>query len=499
MKSLSNAEKSYFKKFALLNLSSKGTSNHVLLFDLIDNQDPYDETSIKAGLKTHHVKTDLKTLKVYLEKLIYKSMAIYHSDSTHQNKVKADLSEIEFALHKGLADIALSKVKKLKKFCLQHEYYYPLMRCCNLQQHAQPEYYQNNEEAALELANEVQLYSDRYLNNWNLIQLHNSVLRITKNSRLEPHEIPESDRKKLRAILKHDLLQTEDRALTNSNKCVFHLALSHIYYALGTRHDKKQLYHSQRMMSLMEENKESNFSKNYVVALLNHLATLYRVGVYTEYLRYSKIATQYGLENPEIKPYMLLVYAQETEMNNSNGKFIESIQLYEENLALMTSKTDAAYGPVVYNSTQLLLAVAHYALRNYRKAAEHLSLMELTSTDRLTAEDYRMHFESRLLHIVLSLSKEKFDLAESQIRSLTRWSKQHRSDLLNSQLITSALNRIIGTPTSDQLEIYKTLESQLFDEKYAGNLLEFKYFLFDKWVEAIATNKSYAETMVRKI
>ena len=68
IKSLTKAEKRYFKVFASAANSNK---NYILLFDYLDRQQSYDEKDLKAHFRDMAFSRQLHVTKIYLSKIWY--------------------------------------------------------------------------------------------------------------------------------------------------------------------------------------------------------------------------------------------------------------------------------------------------------------------------------------------------------------------------------------------------------------------------------------------
>ncbi|MEZ4950160.1 MAG: hypothetical protein R2784_12335 [Saprospiraceae bacterium] len=57
----------------------EGEKNYLKLFDLVSNQEEYDEESVKEAFKGEKIVNSLHVTKNYLVKLILKSLKLYYS------------------------------------------------------------------------------------------------------------------------------------------------------------------------------------------------------------------------------------------------------------------------------------------------------------------------------------------------------------------------------------------------------------------------------------
>src|ERR1051325_62127 len=79
IKSLTKSEKRFFKLFSSL---THGDKNHLKLFDAIERQKTYDESAIREKFSDKKFIRHLPAVKIYLQKMIMRSLRSFHSEST---------------------------------------------------------------------------------------------------------------------------------------------------------------------------------------------------------------------------------------------------------------------------------------------------------------------------------------------------------------------------------------------------------------------------------
>ncbi len=114
VKSMSKSEKRYFKIFAKQHQLKEG-NKYVYLFDLIDHQDQYDDKAItKKFLKTYS-KTNMSSIKYYLNNLIMRSLRAFHEDKTLDRKIDNLFQDIHILYERGLFDQCLEILNQLSQ------------------------------------------------------------------------------------------------------------------------------------------------------------------------------------------------------------------------------------------------------------------------------------------------------------------------------------------------------------------------------------------------
>ena len=124
IKSLSKAEKRYFKLFVA---STQGDKNYLRLFDYIDRQEQDDEKAIKKHFASEKFTRQLHVTKIYLFKLILKSLRNYHQKISIDAEIKDLLRDVEILFRKDLLDPCHYTLEKAYKLATTHEkiHYFP--------------------------------------------------------------------------------------------------------------------------------------------------------------------------------------------------------------------------------------------------------------------------------------------------------------------------------------------------------------------------------------
>lgn len=102
--SLTPEEKGYYKKLAKRH-TARGT-NYVKLFDAINDQEVFEEKSLKQEFKHYAV------MKVYLKDMITDSLMIYHKFNHPHIELLNEIQRIHIFLIKGMVDEAIKVLKK---------------------------------------------------------------------------------------------------------------------------------------------------------------------------------------------------------------------------------------------------------------------------------------------------------------------------------------------------------------------------------------------------
>ncbi|MBL4703235.1 MAG: hypothetical protein JKY54_01855 [Flavobacteriales bacterium] len=115
IKSLSQTEKTYFRKWAK-SFSSK-PSNYLELFDAIESQKRYDETKLKETVGNRY----FAQYKKHLNTKLLESLRLYHSANSIEAEINAYIQNFEILKGKGLIYAAQKALSKAKKSAIKHQ------------------------------------------------------------------------------------------------------------------------------------------------------------------------------------------------------------------------------------------------------------------------------------------------------------------------------------------------------------------------------------------
>ena len=114
IRSMSKSEKRYFKMES--KKAGNKTSNHIKLFDTINNLEDYDEEVLKKKLKKEKFVEHLSAEKRYLYQAVLKSIRNFNSDKSIFTQLKNMVMDANQLLGRGLytqAEKMLDKAHKM--------------------------------------------------------------------------------------------------------------------------------------------------------------------------------------------------------------------------------------------------------------------------------------------------------------------------------------------------------------------------------------------------
>ncbi|MBI2270877.1 MAG: hypothetical protein HYU69_11080 [Bacteroidetes bacterium] len=121
IKSLSSAEKRYFKIFSTIHSGKSFNKKYIILFDAIDRLKQYDEKKLKTRLKDDTLKSNLKMFKSYVSEVILNSLEKYHQNSTKQLQVNHLFAQAHILCSKRLFPLCEKVLKKAESIAESEE------------------------------------------------------------------------------------------------------------------------------------------------------------------------------------------------------------------------------------------------------------------------------------------------------------------------------------------------------------------------------------------
>ncbi len=289
IKSMNRNEKGYFKKFAGIN-SKKGEGNYLRLFDCIDLMDTYDESLIKKKFAGEKFIDQLNVTKLYLQKMIIKSLRNYYGDNDPEVQRLNAMAEITLLFKKRLYDSALRQIEKAKALLAEQEL--QLLYLHLVQMEFQIYLRKGMYEEILDLGEgKLKTEKEALATYENLCEYRYLQGVVMSKTQIEGHTRNESEAE-IREYIKHPLLR--DEKLAASFKARMHRLeiLNKCYLKIGDYKRAHENAYQMRELFLSNPDKIRVAPYNYFVALnglINRCVASLR---YDEALTYVKEAEQ---------------------------------------------------------------------------------------------------------------------------------------------------------------------------------------------------------------
>ena len=120
IKSLSKAEKRYFKVFVNRHTASGSTNNAQILFDAIDKMTDYDESILIEQFKNSAFVNKFSITKARLYDTILKSLGAFYSEKSKDQLIRNEIHSIEILFNKSLYKQCYKKLISAKKQAVKY-------------------------------------------------------------------------------------------------------------------------------------------------------------------------------------------------------------------------------------------------------------------------------------------------------------------------------------------------------------------------------------------
>lgn len=126
IKSMSQAEKTYFKKYSRMHTVGK-ENTYLLLFDAIVKQDEYDEKKLLLQLEKHDFVKHFAVVKKYLYERILDALESYHRDANVHTQVRRAITRAEILHRRGLYGQSVKLVEKTRRIAKEFDLHHALL------------------------------------------------------------------------------------------------------------------------------------------------------------------------------------------------------------------------------------------------------------------------------------------------------------------------------------------------------------------------------------
>ncbi|MBC8045821.1 MAG: hypothetical protein H7Y00_03440 [Fimbriimonadaceae bacterium] len=270
IRSLSPAEKTYFKKFAAA-LTFGETADYISLFNAIEKQSNYDEPALKQKFKKHAIGKNFAYNKIYLYQIIIRTLKNFHAERNVQFEVISMLEEIQILQQRGLFHLARKTNAKLEKTALEHGIYFGViesLRWKNALMETKNKVARNEEMYAY--SKQILSVMKEYEEAMFYYHLYRALFRITVKPFFQEDKILQQE---LELIGK--ALETRPANEKNILSHLMYFFCSHVYHSvLGDK--KKTIIYIEKLIKYFILHKkyiETNFEQ-FIASIANYINSL---------------------------------------------------------------------------------------------------------------------------------------------------------------------------------------------------------------------------------
>ncbi len=470
IKSLSKAEKRYFKLFASVN---NGNTNYLLLFDAIDKQIEYDESLIKKKFEKRKFVKQLHVTKNYLNHLILKSLRNYHFTQSKDAELKDLQRNVEILLKKELFQQCLQMINKGISLANKYEKWPDLLNFLKIKRTLIRN--KKGTGGALQELKEITKLEQSVLQKLTHISKYWD-LTINIFSILGKPEKLEND----------PWIKSSDKADSFQAKMLFNYVWQAVHFSKNDLKRARQIM--EEIIFLWEENEHQIYENpgSYLTALNNvvGVALQARQYEYAEQMIYKirRVPIRYGLKNnnPIAVKAMLHSYNVELEMYRDTHQADRGIEVIPKVKKYLEDKS--LYIPKSY---ELLLyyqfSILHYKKEELVESLKYLNIILGGKYEKIR-EDIQSY--THLLFLIIHFELGNMVLLRYAVESCRRFLKKKGSLKNFEKVLLSTFSKLSTLSKSEYNIQFQKLNQELFrglSENEKNNILD--YLNFEEWIE----------------
>lgn len=496
IKSMSKTEKGYFKKYATRFV--KGSANtYFILFDLIDQQETYDEEKVLENIQDKKIKKSYSYYKNYLYNIILKILKESNRNKSLKARLFDKIEAAELLFKRGLKSQAHKIIKKVKKSATENHFTLILLYAHQLE-----EQIIKDEADLVKIRNhtlpgkEIE-HVKTYLN----VARYRYWANLTLSYILtEASELPEEDKNILANIRNHlrynEVVETGHTGMLRyyyQTRAIINVVYRNYMQIIP---DFKNLIRSfEKNENYLTENLEDYIYYNMVYAFIltkmkHKKAFEYRLEKLHNIIesRY-ELLQDYRYNKYKMRLYNLelLFYIHNADLPILNGR----VNTYLQAFNTFGKDTDGLnYVWFTHYISYYYMINQHYgeAIAWLHKKAERENSENRSESVIIT----------RLFFIIIYFETGDYDLIESQLRSIDRFiNKQNISFELEHTVICYLKKILRKEDETEKLNLFKKLKKELKSKPFKtyidSNILD--HFNFNAWIDAKIAQKPFKTYM----
>ncbi len=489
IKSLDRHEKRNFKLFAQ---NSSASAAYIVLFDVIDSLEVYNEKKVVAVLEKKKWDHELKHVKRYLQESILQFLEYYYADHSVEIQLQRYLQRIEIFCAKKLFTLARQMIKRIKDLAEQsYQYYYLIIILAK-------------EDEIINLELDIKAMNNHATDNHpekmrcmekiaNIMDYDKLIFQVTSILKRELFA-SESKRKELEAFLETPLLNDEKAAISIPSKLKRYAILGNLFLSL--RNYEQSYLNYKKAVELL---------KKYPLALQSDIE------FYMNTMNYLIIAAVLQKKNKEVfvlfndvksfieklpkKLQSLRVLQKYLIISNNHIDFllrifkVEEAKLLSEEIAADIKKYSGIDNYLVFHNNCCLV---YFHLGDYRKALQNINI-SLNARDQGIRTD--MVIFAKIMNLILHYELDNEDLLPGLCKSTRRYmEKNWHIDKLEETLLNFFGKTIQRSMTHEKrVAAFIDLKKEL---KQVLSKQVFQDFDLLAWAESKIVNKPFLEVVV---
>lgn len=494
IKSLNRGEKRVFKQLAMLN-SRERSPKYLMLFDLLDSMDEFDEQILakKLGILSKN-KRSLSQMKGDLYEKVLQSLRYYYDNSKNQfinSQINQHLDTVEVLYRRSLFTQAYDAFLELKKLVNTYDkqLYKPLV--LNWEKHLTLRMgVALNEKFAQIYAEEAQAFSELEFTA-KLINLNHQVISInrTKGTDWQLHVIPAAE--KLEYKFTTEKLRTSTKLLYYNTFALYHRVIS------GNL-QKGQDYNI-ALINFLEQSPDllKTHLTHFYVTVNNTVNSALLMKQFKEAAHYwlkLKDLSNYSIKRSSNLSHIRLHFQTGLAYYNSVGLYNEAIELIDDLSPFLEYIKDKGHKVSFYS----MFAYAYFIAQNYNKALDWVDLL-LNEKDMQYRGDILTFV--RLINLVIHYELGNTFLIDDLARSTWRFiKKQNPTSATFEKTIIKGIKDLVKNQNNKQAfaDLLNNIEQQI-QVVYNNAPKEVQAFEWRLWIKSKQQNISLANLLQQRL
>ncbi len=448
-------------------------NNYLLLFDLIEKQEAYDEKKIKQALAGHKFIKQLHVTKHYLRNLILKSLRNFHAQLSKDAALKDILRNVEILFNKELFEHCASELKKAEKIAVTYKRFPALVEIKTWQRKL-TQALSPHDYAGFLGAMQQQEWAIEHLRNTNAYwQLAISTSDATI-------------RREAAAVHNVHLLDDPDNALS-LEATVLHYNTRYFQCLRNQKYDEGEdvLYTLTQILEAhpLLINEDSGLYASTINNLVSYL--VFQKKYEPALLLIQRAKRQY--EAWKITAERKTLFKQIMRTYNIELEIYRDTQAFDENAAFIagieTFVTDNRYKmPASYlMSFWFQLANVFFMQKDYERSLNWLNEILNTSYKNVRL-DLQIH--ARMMNLMIHLDQQNLFVLRYFVDSTRRFLKKQRAVAPHEKMLLKFFSDMAQAPVMEYKARFKKLHTELFPQNKEPLVAEgLDYIDYRLWVE----------------
>lgn len=453
IKSLTPAEKRYFKRFSTIYSGNKD-NNYLRLFEVINKQKEYDEEAIKRKFKKEAFIKQLTFTKNTLNNKILKSLRSFHEggkNTTIPFQLREALDEIMFLFEKGLFNQLGKNLKRAKKTAYKYEAFTDLLKLLDWETKLVKKVVDKNVKEQLQsIEAEERLVLEKIQNKKTYKDINNEIfaeLKVKVGTRTV-EEVAYFTK-----LIDTPLLENEDRALSLEAKLLYNEILGYYYwrvtdFTLMFTHYKR-IYDLWESHEILYKQRPREY-KNILCNFLNACYQAQKLDYYPIILKKLRsLAKQRKVDKKDVFKstcyHELLFYIAKCEFREG----IKAIPLISKELDEIKENIHPSRLITVYYN----ISIIYFFSANFSASLTWID--HILGHPKVEARQDVQQI-AKILQLIIHYELDNVDILDNLYRSTYRYLKQDQSVL--EKTILKYLRKLIIINPLDKEEVQASLQ-----------------------------------------